>query len=160
MFYGTSSQCCGLVCSVWLWYFLIILILFVNISCIFPQNPKFDHLLELSWREDFNKWLSKEFGKEMRISISQICLWSHDDLNETLETFILSSLNSRQVSNSDMQRPTIYETQFSCPCQAPRYECVLENQFFHFSYKTYEVGTQKNRLNETVLLSTQNICLN
>ena len=26
--------------------------------------------------------------------------------------------------------------------------------------KTYVVGTQKNRLNETVLLSTQNICQN
>ena len=26
--------------------------------------------------------------------------------------------------------------------------------------KTYVVGTQKNRLNEMVLLSTQNICLN
>ena len=33
----------------------------------------------------------------------------------------------------------------------------------HISYflsKTYVVGTQKNRLNETVLLSTLNICLN
>ena len=30
----------------------------------------------------------------------------------------------------------------------------------YFSTKTYVVGTQKNRLNETVLLSTQNICLN
>ena len=29
----------------------------------------------------------------------------------------------------------------------------------YFSTKTYVVGTQKNRLNETVLLSTQNICL-
>ena len=28
----------------------------------------------------------------------------------------------------------------------------------YFSSKTYVVGTQKNRLNETVLLSTQNIC--
>ena len=28
---------------------------------------------------------------------------------------------------------------------------------FYFSSKTYFVGTQKNRLNETVLLSTQNI---
>ena len=27
-----------------------------------------------------------------------------------------------------------------------------------FSAKTYVVGTQKNRLNETVLLSDQNIC--
>ena len=30
--------------------------------------------------------------------------------------------------------------------------------FSYFSTKTYDVGTQKNRLNETVLLSTQNIC--
>ena len=30
----------------------------------------------------------------------------------------------------------------------------------YFSTKTYVVGTQKNRLNETVLLSTQNTCLN
>ena len=29
---------------------------------------------------------------------------------------------------------------------------------FYFSTKTYVVGTQKNRLNETVFLSTQNIC--
>ena len=31
--------------------------------------------------------------------------------------------------------------------------------FSYFSTKTYGVGTQKNRLNETVLLSTQNMCL-
>ena len=28
----------------------------------------------------------------------------------------------------------------------------------YFSTKTYVVGTQNNRLNETVILSTQNIC--
>ena len=28
----------------------------------------------------------------------------------------------------------------------------------YFSTKTYVVGTQKNHLNETVLLSTKNIC--
>ena len=33
-----------------------------------------------------------------------------------------------------------------------------KNNFSYFSTKTYVVGTQKNRLNETVLLSTQNIC--
>ena len=32
--------------------------------------------------------------------------------------------------------------------------------FSHFSIKTYVVGTQKNRLNETVLLSIINICIN
>ena len=30
--------------------------------------------------------------------------------------------------------------------------------FSYFLTKTYVVGTQKNRLNKTVLLSTQNIC--
>ena len=32
--------------------------------------------------------------------------------------------------------------------------------FSDFSTKTYVVGTQKNRLDETVLLSTQNTCSN
>ena len=39
-------------------------------------------------------------------------------------------------------------------------QCVTENCFSYFSTKTYVVGTQKNRLDETVLLSTQNTCLN
>ena len=34
--------------------------------------------------------------------------------------------------------------------------CICEF-FFYFSTKTYVVGTQKYRLNETVLLRTQNI---
>ena len=33
-----------------------------------------------------------------------------------------------------------------------------KNYFSYSSTETYVVGTQKNRLNETVLLSTQNIC--
>ena len=32
--------------------------------------------------------------------------------------------------------------------------------FSYFSTKTYIVGTQKNRLNETILLKTQDTCLN
>ena len=36
-------------------------------------------------------------------------------------------------------------------------ECVMNIYFSYFSTKTYVVGTQMNRLNETVLLSTQNI---
>ena len=35
--------------------------------------------------------------------------------------------------------------------------CVTKNIFPYFSTRTYVVGTQKNRLNETVLLSTQNM---
>ena len=37
---------------------------------------------------------------------------------------------------------------------------VRTKNSFLFSSKTYVVGTQKNRLNKTVLLSTQNICQN
>ena len=36
---------------------------------------------------------------------------------------------------------------------------LTKNYFSYFSTKTYVVGTQKNRLIETVLLSTQNIML-
>ena len=45
----------------------------------------------------------------------------------------------------------------------PALETALERSpdyFSYFSTKTYIVGTQKNRLNETVLLNTQNTCLN
>ena len=37
---------------------------------------------------------------------------------------------------------------------------VFENYVSYISTKTYVVGTQKNRLNETLLFSTQNTCLN
>ena len=40
----------------------------------------------------------------------------------------------------------------------PQDKCVTENYFSYFSTKTYVVGTQKNCLNETALLSTQNMC--
>ena len=35
-----------------------------------------------------------------------------------------------------------------------------QNVILLFSAKTFVVGTKKNRLNEAVLLSTNNICLN
>ena len=42
--------------------------------------------------------------------------------------------------------------------QASSLVCLIKNKFAYFSTKTYVVGTQKNRLDETVLLSTQHIC--
>ena len=42
----------------------------------------------------------------------------------------------------------------------PPDEYVIEKYFSHLSTKTYVVGIQKNSLNETVLLSTKNTCLN
>ena len=41
---------------------------------------------------------------------------------------------------------------------ASRSECVIENKFSYYSTKTYVVGTQKNLLDEAVLLFTQNKC--
>ena len=41
-----------------------------------------------------------------------------------------------------------------------KFEWVTENYFSYFSTKTYVVGAQKNRLDEKVLLGTQNTCLN
>ena len=35
------------------------------------------------------------------------------------------------------------------------YECLKSNLLSHFSNKTYVLGTQNNRLNEMVLLSTK-----
>ena len=37
-------------------------------------------------------------------------------------------------------------------------QCIPKVIFSYFSTKTFAVGTLKNRLNEKVLLSTQNIC--
>ena len=41
----------------------------------------------------------------------------------------------------------------------PTDKSVYLNVFARFSTKSYVVGAQKNRLDETVLLVTQNICL-
>ena len=41
---------------------------------------------------------------------------------------------------------------------SPLVKSAYQKKNSYFSTKTYVVGTQKNRLNETVLLSTQNIC--
>ena len=41
--------------------------------------------------------------------------------------------------------------------QAFSYECVTKIYFSFYSTKTYVVGTQKDRLYETVLLSTPNM---
>ena len=50
-------------------------------------------------------------------------------------------------------------TQISCTGPGPIVNHAYpKNIFSYFSAKTYVVGTQKNCLNETVLLRTQNIC--
>ena len=80
--------------------------------------------------------------------------------------------SSENIENPDQLAPegihtvsTLIENaclQLEC-CRLTGYRPLVKsvyqkNIFFHFSTKTYVAGTQKNRLNETVLLSTKNIC--
>ena len=45
-------------------------------------------------------------------------------------------------------------------CFRPQDKSVYQKIIFLISHQTYVLGTQKKRLDEMVLLSTQNICLN
>ena len=58
----------------------------------------------------------------------------------------------RSVREGGLDIRTVQKSSVSCQV------CVTEKYFSYFSTKTYVVGTQKNRLNETVLLNIQNIC--
>ena len=68
--------------------------------------------------------------------------------------FRLDKTNKWEDFNSDEEKRGTH-TFFRAPDKS-----VLENYFLYFSSKTYVVGSQKNRLNEMVLLGTQNTCLN
>ena len=61
-------------------------------------------------------------------------------------------ISSRKRSLDDRNRSIIYYEKDNTG------RCWLFILFFLLFYKTYVVGTQKNRLDETVLLSTQNPC--
>ena len=64
-----------------------------------------------------------------------------------------------QFRNAEKQ----YSQAFGYECVTENYfslnEYITENYFSYLSTKTFVVGTQKNRLSETVLLSTLNKCL-
>ena len=54
-----------------------------------------------------------------------------------------------------------YHMQKSTDFRSPDKSTLLKKKvFLYFSVETYVVGAQKNRLIETVLLGTQNTCLN
>ena len=69
-------------------------------------------------------------------------------------------LNSKTY-NSKLHSPRlILECVLSVDPPGLKLRVCTKKLFFLFFDQTYVVGTQKNRLNETVLLSTQNICSN
>ena len=68
----------------------------------------------------------------------------------------------RQRIRTGLSEPSLLDNAISTKLSHEGTYIRARNDFFsfYFSTKTYVVGIQKNRLNETVLLSTQNICLN
>ena len=77
--------------------------------------------------------------------------------------FIVLAVLESNMNYLDQARHFIWaQTYYKCYQQttleqAFSKECVMKNIFSYFSTNTYIAGTQNNRLNEMVLLSTQNI---
>ena len=68
-----------------------------------------------------------------------------DLLSPTLFIYVLLYIDASYVMIYFILRPLVMSA-------------YQKKKISYFSAKTYIVGTQKNHLNETVLLSTQNIC--
>ena len=78
------------------------------------------------------------------------------------ETHITNSKQTNVVwakfLKNEPQRQTMLYQAFSCVTEKIFFLFLNQNICCGYSKQTCVVGTQKNRLNETVLLSTQNIC--
>ena len=138
------------------WIFISIIQLLGHcIAMWFAMSRSLVKLAEIgtSWdlaRQWTNSWIIQEKWKTVWIQISWLLHWFHNRIYPGVkwDQYMCSKilkLNNREIHIIK---------------HASRLECVPENYFSYFLTKTYVVGTQKNRLNETVLLSTQNICLN
>ena len=74
--------------------------------------------------------------------------------------FIIIPIGYNIVINILNLTKKFYENDQMGKYQAPQIRVCNFKLFSYFSTKTYVMSTQKNRLNETVLLSTQNTCFN
>ena len=69
--------------------------------------------------------------------------------------------SNRQINRlKSKARSEDSDEQYCSESQTSRWECVNKGQVSHFLTEAYVVGTQKNHLDETALLSTQNTWLN
>ena len=85
-------------------------------------------------------------------------LENHKWLTVSLERLVRTPLAIALSNCFSMEICTasdLYKIHVTGTAQASRQECIIKNYFSYFSPKTYVVGTQKSRLNATVLLSTQ-----
>ena len=97
-------------------------------------------------------------GKYYRLSFWQSFNNSSDVTRVTWTTEYVHRVNSllRNIHQQFLKLDNIWTLFIALGLQINMRNWKL---FSYFSTKTYVVGTQKNPLNETVLLSTQNICL-
>ena len=72
----------------------------------------------------------------------------------------MDNRDTTKLSEETSQDRIIRTGELMGPDMIKQPHSVTENYFSYFSIKTYAVGTHKNRLIETVLLSTQNTYLN
>ena len=73
-----------------------------------------------------------------------------------MESILLSTFanNMAKIPTIMMMMDKFWKTLEKIPGLSFKRECVMPNEFSYYSTKTCAVGTQKNHLNETVLLST------
>ena len=92
--------------------------------------------------------------EKLRESISEVRNMLANKDNESADTIKSSvhELQQKSLKLFEMAYKKVFKE--SCILDRPCTKKLL----FLFLDQTYVVGTQKNRLNETVLLSTQNMC--
>ena len=111
--------------------------------CMLSNFSSFSYRLSTFFKINFFKKFSKEHYQKVKKFRSR-----------SKQTFCLSCFWV-QILSADDKSP-----QAGKELKGITGPSKIKNKFSYFSTKTYVVGTQKNRLNETVLLSTQNICSN
>ena len=138
---GASSRCHGVVCGLWLWYFLIILIYYF--------------LLHIQWESPITltSWFSLDFRRQQPLTCKGLCcwlsIWWHFVCFERLFKIITASkLRQMPVFLWKYQFRPIF-TILNIIHRWPKF----------FSVKIWIfLGALKNCFIEMVLLSTHNLC--
>ena len=99
-------------------------------------------------------WSYIKFNKMLGLTLIHT-FWHADGIPER---FFFEKLDFEKKSVND--KKAFRQRVEQCPYAGLQIRVCIGIFFLYFSSKTYNVGTQKNCLNEIVLLSTQNTCLN
>ena len=112
-----------------------------------------DHEGYINKFKDCSEWIKSQ---ESELGDCTDTPRDNEALEEKLETIKVQYRNGSKILNTDYGRCSKILNTFRSPDKSA-YQKII---FSYFSTKTFVVGTQNNRLDKTVLLRTQNICLN